>query len=270
MSGDEPVQASSEPSFLWCPLLLFGSAGVEVLRGNPDQVAAVADSLRFKHRYTSGVIAWAPEDRPSDAQIGAVLDDFGELAFAGLSPDRCCWSAVLHREPDGGVHVHVLAARCDLQTGRSLNIAPPGWLNDYRPLRDMHNLEHGWADPDDPARRRALAEPSFELKRRKAALRQGREFASDREGITALLTEAIEDGLIADRADVARHLSELGEITRQGKDYISLKPHGAARAIRLRGAIHEAEFDVEQWLSVQRADPAVSAGRPRPRSRSRS
>ena len=74
----------------------------------------------------------------------------GELAFAGLSPDRCCWSAVLHREPDGGVHVHVLAARCDLQTGRSLNIAPPGWLNDYRPLRDMHNLEHGWARSGRP------------------------------------------------------------------------------------------------------------------------
>ena len=202
-------------------------AGVEVLRGNPDQVASVADSLRFKHRYTSGVIAWAPEDRPSDAQIGAVLDDFERLAFAGLSPDRCCWSAVLHREPDGGVHVHVLAARCDLQTGRSLNIAPPGWLNDYRPLRDMHNLEHGWADPDDPARRRDSAEPSFELKQRKAALRQGREFASDREGITALLTKAIEDGLIADRADVARHLSELGEITRQGSNHISVRPHGA-------------------------------------------
>ena len=40
---------------------------VKVLRGNPDQVAAVADSLEFEHKYTSGVIAWAPEDAPSDA-----------------------------------------------------------------------------------------------------------------------------------------------------------------------------------------------------------
>ncbi len=38
--------------------------GVEVLRGNPDMVAAVADSLDFEHRYTSGVIAWAA-GRPS-------------------------------------------------------------------------------------------------------------------------------------------------------------------------------------------------------------
>ena len=42
--------------------------GVEVLRGNPDMVAAVADTLAFEHRYTSGVIAWAPEDRPTDEQ----------------------------------------------------------------------------------------------------------------------------------------------------------------------------------------------------------
>lgn len=254
--------ARSASGYVLAPTDALGDrrAGVEVLRGDPELVAAVADGLRFKHRYTSGVIAWAPEDRPDDAEIGAVLDDFEELAFAGLSPDRCCWSAVLHREPDGGVHVHVLAARCDLQTGRSLNIAPPGWLNDYRPLRDMHNLEHGWAEPDDPARRRDSAAPSFELKQRKAALRQGREFRPDRESIAALLTEAIEDGLVAGRADVAAHLSELGEITRQGKDYISVKPHGAARAIRLKGAIYDAEFDAGRWLAARRADPAAPGG----------
>ena len=39
--------------------------GVEVVRGNPDMVAAVADSLDFERRYTSAVIAWAPR-RPSD------------------------------------------------------------------------------------------------------------------------------------------------------------------------------------------------------------
>ena len=50
--------------------------GVEVLRGDPHQVAAVADTLPFEHKYTSGVIAWAPEDQPTDEQIGAVLDAF--------------------------------------------------------------------------------------------------------------------------------------------------------------------------------------------------
>ena len=69
--------------------------GVAVLRGNPDMVAAVADSLDFEHRYTSGVIAWATEDEPTDEQIEAVLDAFEETAWAGLEPDRYAWAAVL-------------------------------------------------------------------------------------------------------------------------------------------------------------------------------
>ena len=99
--------------------------GVEVVRGNPDMVVAVADSLDFERRYTSAVIAWAPEDRPTGEQIAAVLDEFEKTAWAGLEPDRYAWTAVLHRERGGGVHAHILAAQCDLQTGRSLNIAPP-------------------------------------------------------------------------------------------------------------------------------------------------
>ena len=72
--------------------------GVEVLRGNPDMVAAVADSLDFERKYTSVVIAWAPDDRPTDEQIEAVLDEFEKTAWAGLEPDRYAWTAVLHRE----------------------------------------------------------------------------------------------------------------------------------------------------------------------------
>ena len=107
--------------------------GVEVLRGNPDMVAAVADTLAFEHRYTSGVIAWAPEDRPTDEQIEAVLDAFEKTAWAGLEPDRYAWAAVLHREHGGGAHVHVLAARCDLETGRSLKHRASGLGEDLRP-----------------------------------------------------------------------------------------------------------------------------------------
>ena len=51
-------------------------------------VADVADSLVFAHKCTSGVIAWAPGDRPTGAQIEAVLDKFERTAWAGLEPDR--------------------------------------------------------------------------------------------------------------------------------------------------------------------------------------
>ena len=117
-------------------------------------MAAVADALEFDHKYTSGVIAWAPEDQPSDQDIDRVLDEFEQTAWAGLEPDRYAWAAVQHRTANGGVHVHVLAARCDLETGKSLNIAPPGWEQTYDPLVEACNLDKGWSRPDDPARAR--------------------------------------------------------------------------------------------------------------------
>ena len=152
--------------------------GVEVRRGDPDMVAAVADSLEFEHKYTSGVIAWAPGDRPTDAQIEAVLDQFEQTAWAGLEPDRYAWSAVEHRERGGGVHVRVFAARCDLETGKSLNIAPPGWQQTFGPLRDAFNHEHGWSRPDDPARARA-DQPGHRAYIDAAKLRAGLEVEAD-------------------------------------------------------------------------------------------
>ena len=104
-------------------------------------MAEIADGLPFRHRYVSGVIAWAPDDGPTDAEISQVLDRFEELAFAGMDGGRYCWAAVQHRDADGAVHVHILAPRADLATGKSFNIARPGWERDYAPLVRLCNLE---------------------------------------------------------------------------------------------------------------------------------
>ena len=184
--------------------------GVEVLRGNPDMVAAVADSLEFERKYTSVVIAWAPEDRPTDAQIEAVLDEFEKSAWAGLGPDRYAWTAVLHRERGGGVHAHVLAAQCDLETGRSLNIAPPGWQRTFDPLRDAFNHEHGWSRPDDPARARAQ-QPGHLAYIEASKLRAGLEHEADpRKLIRDYLVQRVEQGAVQSRADVVSALEAVG------------------------------------------------------------
>ena len=44
--------------------------GVEVLRGNPDMVAAVADTLAFEHRYTSGVTVRVSDSPAASAPEG--------------------------------------------------------------------------------------------------------------------------------------------------------------------------------------------------------
>ena len=221
--------------------------GVEVLRGDPDMVAAVADSLEFEHKYRSIVVAWAPEDRPTDAQVEAVLDEFEKTAWAGLEPDRYSWTAVLHHEHGGGVPVHILTARCDLETGKSLNIAPPGWQKTFDPLRDAFNHEHGWSRPDDPARARTQ-QPGHHAYIKAARLRTGLEHEADpRELIRDYLVQRVEHGDVRNRADVVSTLEDAGfEVPRQSKDYVTARDPESGKRWRLKGALYEHDFNPER------------------------
>ena len=234
-------------------------AGVEVLRGDPQQVAAVADALPFEHKYTSGVIAWAPEDAPTAAQIGAVLDEFEQTTWAGLDTDHYAWTAVQHRE-GAGVHVHVLAARCDLATGKSLNIAPPGWQKTFDALRDWQNHEHGWSRPDDPARAR-LQQPGHRAPIDASRLRAGLEVEPDpRTAIRDYLIARIEDGAVRDRAGVVTALQEAGlEVPRAGQDYLTARDPASSARWRLKGELYGRDFQRER---LNRAAPAADRAGP--------
>ena len=227
--------------------------GIEVLRGNPDHVVTVADSLDFEHSYTSVVIAWAPEDRPTDAQIGAVLDEFEKTAWAGLEPDRYAWTAVLHREHGDGVHVHVRTARCDLETGRSLNIAPPGWQKTFDALRDAFNHQHGWSRPDDPARARAH-QPGHRAYLEAAKRRAGLEHeAGPRELIRDYLLQRVEHGVVRSRLEADRlqiEMTAASELRRLGESLRAVA-NDALRTIEADTAAANARVRVlllKAWL----------------------
>ena len=123
-----------------CRYCCSSREGVDVLRENPDHVAAVADTLAFEHKYTSAVIAGAPDDRPTDAQIDAVFDIFERTAWAGLEPARYAWTAVQHRSVrpgDGPAPQHraaQLAAHLRPAARRLQRRAPPTWTRPPRTL----------------------------------------------------------------------------------------------------------------------------------------
>ena len=237
---------------------------VKVLRGNPHQVAEVADALEFEHKYTSGVIAWAPEDKPSDAQIGRVVDEFEKTAWAGLEPDRYAWAAVQHREAGGGVHVHVLAARCDLETGKSLNIAAPGWQKTFDTLRDWQNHENGWSRPDDPERARDV-QPGHRAYIEAAQLRAGLAVEKDpRRLITDYLSQGIETGAVSDRATMVSALQRAGlEVPRQGEHYLTAADPESGGKWRLKGAIYERDFQRERLTSAAPEEGRAGSARDR-------
>lgn len=216
---------------------------VEVLRGNPQLLGELIDSLDFVHRYTSGVIAFAPEDKPTREDVDALLNDFEKVAFAGLDGGQYAWSAVCHDDP-GSCHVHVIAARVELQTGKSMNIAPPGWERTFYHLRDAWNYEKGWARPDDPERAR-----QFTPNVKEAHLDITK---SPKEAITDWLTAQMRHGLISDRSSVLEALRGIGTINRINPKYISVIFEGEKKPIRLKGSIYEEQFNVSAILEADR------------------
>lgn len=252
---------------------------VRILRGDPRQVAMVVNSLPQLHRYTSGVIAWAHEDAPSSDEVDEVLDDFECVAFAGLSPDRVSYTAISH-----GAHVHLFIAKVDLLTCKSFNVAPPGWKNDFYPLRDYWNSTKGWARPDDPKRARLLAMPLPRYspaiaKKMEEDLAIGHELidvqtALDVEAepeffIAQWLVDLIYERNILTRQGVFDELSKEGTVTQVSKSTLNLLPHGTDQAIRLCGRLFATDFKVQEvfdrpaineahWVGREKPDPALA------------
>lgn len=197
-----------------------------VLRGDPQMVGDVIDTITRVERYTSGAFSWAPEDAPTDAEISESLDLFERVAFAGLEPQQYTWSAVLHRRSGGAVDVHFIVARTELTTGKAMNIAPPRiWEAWATPLQSHLNFKHGWARPDDPARAR-VAPP-------------GRRKPENADQARAQMTQEVLDGIaagtITTRDDVLTVLQQYGEMNRISRRYVSVRLPDLAKPVRLEG-----------------------------------
>ena len=208
----------------------------EVLRGDPSRTEALIDASRHQWTYRAGVISFAAEDAPSEAQQAEVMDAFEQLAFAGLDGQQYDMLWVRHSHEDR-VELHFCTPRLELTTGRSLNIAPPGYQDAYDSLRDLMNQRHGWADPMELERAQEVR-ATIEAPTR----------AHGRDELHAWILDQISMGLIEDRASMLDALADAGfDLPRVGKAYLTAQDPETGERWRLKGEIFH-----ENW----QADPA--------------
>ena len=222
------------------PLMKSRDPLPEVLAGDPDHTRALIDACPHAWTYRAGVISFDKDDHPSEERQQAVMDAFDELAFAGLDRDQVDMLWVRHSH-EGRVELHFCTPRMELTSGKSLNIAPPGYQKAMDALRDMLNKEHGWADPQDPAR----AQDTKQLPEKKLR-------AQGREDLQNWLEDLIVAGRISSRPDMVAALEGAGfELPRQGKTYLTVKDPDSDTRWRLKGDIFHADWTREK--TAQRA-----------------
>lgn len=203
---------------------------IDILEGIPELFASTCDSLPFSKHYASSVLTWDSADSPTDSQIFETFEKFKEVALGGVNAPIL---AIRHDD-----HLHVLVGRVDLDSGKSFNPAPPGWQTRFDPLRDMLNYKYDWSRPDDPLRQRMAHLQLPEKLDRKNAKQQ----------IADWLEGLVDGGVVQNRLDVLTKLKDMGEITRVGKDYVSIRLPDFEKPIRLKGRFFEESFNSESLL----------------------
>ena len=231
----------------------------EIIKGNPNQTIQLIDSLDFKYKFHSGVISFAPEDNPTEAQQQAIINSFEETAFAGLDKDQYDILWVRHSHTSNGrIELHFVTPRVELTTGKSMSIAPPGWQDYYCHWRDKWNYQHQWSDPTDPARAR-IYQPGYQALRdaqdkrlELAGLPTTTKREDYRKIITNYITQQIGLGNIQTRDDIINQLENADiKVTRQGKDYITVTNIEIGSKIRLKGGIYNASWRLGQELTAE-------------------
>ena len=224
----------------------------EVLRGDPKLTAALINSIERRWKFTSGVLAWHPDDDVNEGQERDVMDAFERVAFAGLEADQRHILWVRHRHA-GHHELHFLIPRMELSSGKDFNACPPGWQKDFFVFRDLFNWREGWARPDDPARTRDFLPDKAYLLHAQAARWNRSVKSSDRDEAKATLLEHLKSRLargdIKSREDVLNILKKEGlHISRTGKNYIGVIVPESGLKIRLKGGIF-----AEAWKSKEQS-----------------
>ena len=206
----------------------------EVLRGNPDRTEALIDASRHQWTYRAGVISFAAEDAPTEEQQAEVMDNFERLAFAGLDPTQYEVLWVRHTHEDR-VELHFCTPRLELTSGRSLNIAPPGYQNAFDSLRDVMNQRHGWADPMELERTQEVRD-TIETPTR----------AQGRDELHAWILDQVSVGLITDRGSMLDALTDAGfDIPRAAKAYLTAQDPDTGERWRLKGEIFHEDWQAD-------------------------
>ena len=237
-------------------------AGVEVLRGDATTFNAVCDASPHLWKYTSGVIAWSKEDNPTNEQIQEVLNDFEKHAFSGLDPSQYHLFAVLHTDDDGSKHIHVLAPRLDIQSGKSLNIAPPGHEKHFDSVRDYFNTKYQWSRPDDLLLMQTTQEPNHIAKLNAQAKNiltsqdletlTKKQFCKtvDNYVQTLLKTQTAEN-----RADIVECIEQVKgvESVKQSKEFLTVTLTNGKKH-RLKGDFYNEQFEIGLYSERLRAE----------------
>lgn len=213
----------------------------EWLHGSPSLFQLVCNSTDRKQKYVSGAISFRDNEHPSEDQIKNIMAVFKASFLPGLKEDDNYADAWIAHRDKSNLELHFVVAGTEIQSGRQLNIHPPGKRNiaHFQAFTQVMNQALGYDQVTPDPLKIALNEFEAKTDAGKKSRRVKRILSSE-------LHSHIVSGRIANRDELITHLEgSYGEVTRIGKDYISIKLPGSSKAKRLKGPLFQEDADYQ-------------------------
>ena len=243
----------------------------EVLEGSPALTIDLINGIDRKYKYASGCLAFRSTEQPTRSELLGIIDQFKKVVAPGLEADQFNALFVLHREAEdkktgqAGFHVHFVLPMTILGgknsqgkdlAGKRWNPHPPGkqTIEVMSLFTQITNHENGWKQVQERPKRLGI----------NSMWRKADQFTQKQKAelLHKEVLRAVHAAEISSRPELLAFMEDkLGlTVTRAGDQSVSVKFPGTPKAIRLRGAVYEAQTDFQALRHQRHEGSPVMTG----------
>lgn len=209
-----------------------------ILQGDEQTTRNLILSLTQKHKVCVGCLSFE-EAQISETDKKEIMQSFENMLLTPAMQGRYNILWVEHTDK-GRLELNFVIPKIDLESKKAFN--PYFHMADCKRKdiwTDFVNLKHNLTDPKDPAKENAIQGSKKQIG-----------LIRDYEALDELLNAEVMKGNITSRENLISLLKAQNiEVTRQGKDYISVKLQDSPKAKRLKGGIYDEQFTEPSKLS---------------------
>ena len=217
-----------------------------IIKGDELETRLLIQNNQYKHKACFGVLSFSESaDEVSEQKKLEIINDF-EKNFLGdfmLEHINILW--IEHSDKNNRLELNFIIPCVELKTGK--NYMPYTHKRDFSRLKrwqETINLENNFTSPSDPKRARSF---KCDYQQEQAGLLNK---YNDIKELDEHLHKLVAAGVICSRNEILENLKNIGcEITRAGKDYISVKLPNTKKATRLKGGIYNEQFTNAERLN---------------------
>lgn len=220
-----------------------------ILGGDAELTKALVRDLESqgrKQKLTIGVLSFEEQNLSDDVKQ-KIMKDFEKTLLPGLTPGEDYNILWVEHTDKGRLELNYAIPKIHLPTNKALN---PYYDKQDRSrieiFRDLINDEYNLSSPLDPSKKQTLNND-----------KKINQF-KDKKQLNEQLYKLVSEGVLENREQLISALEESEiKVTRQGKDYISIKLPEDKKATKLKGGIYNEQFTSigairEQIKSTQR------------------